>query len=101
MAKDIYSIVEQVNKSGKLDKGINETTKSVERGIAKLIVIAKDVEPKELTQHLPILCKEKSIKLQEVDSKQKLGVAVGINVSCSAVAVIDAGESKADIDALK
>ncbi len=101
MAKDIYSIIEKANKSGKLDKGINETTKAIERGIAKLVVIASDIEPKELTQHIPILCKEKGIKLIEADSKQKLGVAVGINVSCSAVAVIDAGEAKADIDALK
>ncbi len=101
MAKDIYSIIEKANKSGKIDKGINETTKAIERGIAKLVVIASDIEPKELTQHIPILCKEKGIKLIEADSKQKLGVAVGINVSCSAVAVIDAGEAKADIDALK
>jgi len=101
MAKDIYSIIEKASKTGKIDKGINETTKAVERGVAKFVVIAKDVEPKELIQHLPILCKEKSIKIKEVDSKQKLGVSVGINVSCSAVAVIDTGESKADIEALK
>ncbi len=92
----VYDIVEKASKTGKVDKGINETTKAVERSVAKLIVVAKDVEPKELTQHLPILCKEKGIKFVEADSKQKLGIAVGIGVSCSAVAVLELGEAKLD-----
>jgi len=96
-SKKIYEIVEKAAKTGKVDRGVNEVTKAVERGVAKLVVVAKDVEPKELTQHLPILCREKSIKLSEVDSKEKLGVATGIKVKCSAVAIIDAGEAKLDI----
>ncbi len=96
---NIYDIVEKAAKTGKVDKGINETTKAIEQGVAKLIVAAKDVEPKELTQHLPILCREKGIKFVEADSKQKLGVSVGINVSCSAVAIIESGE--ANLDAIK
>lgn len=94
--KKIYDIVEKAAKTGKVDKGINETTKSVERGVAKFVVVAKDVEPKELVQHLPILCKEKKIKFAEVDSKQKLGISSGISVSCGAVAVIESGEAKLD-----
>ncbi|MDO8516727.1 MAG: ribosomal L7Ae/L30e/S12e/Gadd45 family protein [Nanoarchaeota archaeon] len=96
----IYDVVEKVSKSGKIDKGINEATKAAERGAAKLIVVAKDVSPKELTQHIPILCKEKGIKFVEVDSKQKLGIAAGINVSCSAIAVMDSGDAEKDIKAL-
>ena len=94
----IYDIVEKASKTGKVDKGVNEVTKAVERSVAKLVVIALDIDPKELTQHLPILCKEKSIKFVEADSKQKLGNAVGINVPCAAVAKIEAGE--ADINSL-
>ncbi|VVB79525.1 50S ribosomal protein L7Ae [uncultured archaeon] len=89
-----YDIVEKAAKTGKVDKGINEVTKAVERGTAKLVVVASDVSPKELTQHLPILAKEKGIKFVEVDSKQKLGLAVGISVSTGAVAVITPGEAK-------
>jgi len=96
----VYDVVEKASKSGKIDKGINETTKAVERGVAKLVVAAKDVNPKEIIQHLPLLCKEKGIKYHEADSKQKLGIAIGINVSCSAVAVINAGEAAKDIAAL-
>ena len=42
-----YDIVEKASKTGKIDKGINEVTKAVERGIAKMVFVAKDVEQKE------------------------------------------------------
>jgi large subunit ribosomal protein L7Ae len=96
----IYDAVEKARKSGKIDKGVNETTKSIERGTAKLVVYASDVNPKEIVQHLPILCKEKGIKCIVVDSRQKLGLAIGIGVSCAAVAIIDAGDASKDIAAL-
>lgn len=92
----IYDIVEKVKKTGKIDKGINEVTKAVERGVAKAVVVATDVSPKELTQHLPILCKEKNIKYFTVDSKEKLGISVGINRPTTAVALIELGEAKLD-----
>ena len=98
---DIYNIIEKARKTGKIDKGTNEVTKAIERGVAKLVVYALDVEPKEIVQHLPVLCKEKKIKCKEADSKQKLGIAVGLPVACSSVAVIDAGDAEKDIQALK
>ena len=98
---DFYGIVETARKNGKIEKGTNEVTKAVELGTAKLVVYAKDVEPKEIVLHLPALCKEKGIPCHEVDSKQKLGVAAGIPVSTAAVAVIDAGDAKKDIEKLK
>lgn len=96
----VYDVVEKARKSGKVDKGVNETTKAVERSAAKLVVYATDVNPKEIVQHLPILCKEKSIKCVQVDSRQKLGLAIGIGVSCAAVAIIDAGDASKDIAVL-
>ena len=100
MVANIYNIVEKASKSGKVDKGVNEATKAIERGVAKLVVVATDVNPKEIIQHLPILCKEKNIKYAEVDSRQKLGISVGIKVSCSAIAILDAGDAAKDISAL-
>lgn len=94
---DFYSIVEKAKKTGKVDKGTNEVTKAIELGVAKLVVYAADVSPKEIVAHLPALCKEKNILCVEVDSKQKLGVAVGIGVSTAAVAVIQPGEADKDI----
>jgi len=90
----IYDTVEKARKTGKIEKGTNEVTKAVERGTAKMIVIAKDVEPKEIVQHLPILCKEKDIPCEEADSKEKLGMAAGLSIGCSSVAIIDTGEAK-------
>ena len=98
---DIYQIVEKARRTGKVEKGTNEVTKAIERGTAKLVVYASDVDPKEIVQHLPLLCKEKSIPCEEADSKQKLGIAVGIPISASSVAVIEAGDSEKDIAALK
>jgi large subunit ribosomal protein L7Ae len=98
---DFYNIIETTRKTGKIDKGTNEVTKAIERGVAKLVVFAKDVEPKEIVAHLAPLCKEKGIPCHEVDSKQKLGIAAGVGVNVSAVAVIDAGSADKDIARLK
>lgn len=98
---DIYNLIEKARRTGKIEKGTNEVTKAIERGTAKLVVYASDVEPKEIVQHLPVICKEKGIPCKEVDSKQKLGIAVGIPVSSSSVAVIDPGDVEADINSLK
>lgn len=96
-----YEIIEKARKTGKIEKGANEVTKAVELGTAKLVAYAADVDPKEIVQHLPILSKEKGITCVEVDSKKKLGVSAGISVSCTAVAVIEAGDSEKDLAAFK
>lgn len=98
---DFYNIIEQAKKTGKVDKGTNEVTKAIERGVAKLVVFAADVQPKEIVAHLALLCKEKKIPCVEVDSKQKLGLAVGMGVHASAVAVIEPGETAKEIANLK
>jgi len=98
---DIYTIVEKARKSGKIEKGTNEVTKAIERETAKLVVYATDVEPKEIVQHIPLLCKEKNIKCVEVDSKKKLGISAGLPVSTSSVAIIESGDTEKDINSLK
>jgi|SRR3989338_775887 len=97
---DFYKLIEKAKKTGKVDKGSNEVTKAIERGTAKLVVYAADVSPKEIVAHLPHLCKEKNVPCHEVDSKQKLGLAIGLPVPTAAVAVIDAGEADKDIASL-
>lgn len=94
---DFYNTVEKAKKTGKIEKGTNEVTKAIELGTAKLVVYAADVSPKEIVQHLPIICKEKNIPCQEVESKQKLGLAAGIPVSTASVAIIEAGDAAGDI----
>ncbi len=92
-------MIETARKTGKVDKGTNEVTKAIERGQAKMVVIAEDVSPKEIIQHLEVLCKEKGIPCEKADSKKKLGISAGINVSTASVAIINAG--KADIKSIQ
>ena len=94
---DFYNIVERARKTGKIEKGTNEVTKAIELGTAKLVLYAKDVEPKEIVSHLAVLCNEKNIPCIEVDSKQKLGIAVGIPVSAASVAIVEPGETASEI----
>lgn len=96
----ILHIIEIARNTGKVRIGTNETTKAVERGIAKLVVTAEDVQPKEVTMHLPPLCNEKKIPCVSVKSKQELGRSAGIDVSTAAIAVIQEGDAKKDIEEL-
>ena len=89
----IYQVLEEARKSGKIRKGTNEATKSVERAEAKLVVIAEDVSPPEIVMHLPMLCDSKAIPYAFVPKKAELGAAAGLPVGSSAIAVVNAGEA--------
>ena len=78
--------------TGKIKKGINETTKAIERGTAKIVYFAGNIEPLELIMHIPILCEEKKVPCLVVEDKKKLGKTVGIDVPTSSVAIIDPGD---------
>ena len=87
--------VELARTTGKLKRGTNEVTKAIERGTAKLVVVAKDVSPPEIVMHLPLLGKEKGIPVVEVPSKEELGAAAGLSVPAVSIAIVQEGESKA------
>ncbi|HEX7033219.1 MAG TPA: 50S ribosomal protein L7Ae [Nitrososphaera sp.] len=90
----VYEAVRVAKQSGKVRKGTNETTKAIERGISKLVVIAEDVEPPEVVAHLPILCEERNTPYIFVPSKQQLGMSLGIDVGSAAATIIDTGEAQ-------
>ena len=98
---DYYAIIEKARKTGKIDKGTNEVTKAIERGVAKAVFYAADVNPKEIVAHLPAISSDKGIPAFEVDSKQKLGIAAGIPVSTSSIAIIEAGDADKEVSELK
>lgn len=98
--EDVLEIIETARETGKIRKGVNEVTKAVERGIAKLVVVAEDVDPKEIVMHLPPLCDEKKIPFFKVPSKNDLGRAAGLDVSSAAIAVVEAGEAKKKLSEL-
>ena len=96
----VLEAVEVARTSGKIRKGANEATKALEKGQAKLVVYARDVTPKEIIMHLPLLAKEKGVPCIEISKKEDLGAAAGLPVATAAVAVVKEGDAKAAIEAL-
>ncbi len=90
----VYEAVEKARESGKIKKGTNETTKAVERGEAKLVIMAMDVSPEEILAHMPYLCEEKGVAYAYVPSKEELGRAAGLEVAAASVAIIEEGDAK-------
>ncbi len=102
IAEKAYEAVKKARETGgKVRKGTNETTKAVERGIAKLVLIAEDVDPPEVVMHLPLLCEEKKVPYLYVPSKKRLGEAAGIEVAAASVAIVEPGEAKDLVEELK
>lgn len=98
LAKKVYELVQIASTTGKIRKGTNETTKSIEKGSAKIVVIAEDVDPEEIVMHLPEICKEKGIPFVYVPNKKELGKFAGMEVQSAAIAIEDAGNG---VDLLK
>ena len=94
MQNKAYEAIELAKKTGKIKKGVNEATKSIEKNFAKLVVVAANVNPKEVIMHLKPLCEEKKVPYIEVPNKEELGAAAGLNVATAAVAIIKEGEAK-------
>ena len=95
VADAAYEALQIATQTGRVRKGTNETTKAVERGQAKLVVIAEDVDPPEVVAHLPLLCEERKIPYVFVPNKGKLGTSAGIDVPAAAACITEAGDASA------
>ncbi|MCP8319086.1 MAG: 50S ribosomal protein L7Ae [Candidatus Methylarchaceae archaeon HK01B] len=93
-----YEVLRQARQTGKVRKGTNEVTKAIERGIAKLVVVAEDVEPPEVVAHLPILCEERKVAYIFTPSKAQIGTALGIDVPAASACVVESGEAAGILD---
>ncbi|MCD6371462.1 MAG: 50S ribosomal protein L7ae [Candidatus Aenigmarchaeota archaeon] len=95
LASKALQALELVRTSGgKIKKGTNETTKAIEKGLAKLVLIAEDVEPEEIVMHLPPLCEEKNVPYLYIPSKTEIGRAAGIDVAAASACIIEPAEAK-------
>ena len=63
-------------------------------------MIAEDVNPPEVVMHLPLICKEKHVPYSFVKTKKELGERSGTGVGTSAIAIVDEGDAKKEIDDL-
>ena len=98
LAEQAYEAISKARETGKIKKGTNEATKAVERGLAKLVLIAEDVDPPEIVAHLPLLCEEKGVPYIYVPSKERLGKVSGIEVAAASATIIDPGDAKDLVD---
>ena len=92
--ENAYEAIEKARSSGKIKKGTNEATKVIEKGLAKLVVVAEDANPKEVVMHIGPLCKEKGVPFVNVPSKAELGAAAGLPVATVCVAIVQEGDAK-------
>ena len=84
----VYELVKLVgNGNGRLKKGSNEVTKAAERGTAKMVVMAENVNPAELLAHVPLICKEKNIPFIYVEDEAYLAEAAGMNSGAKTAAI--------------
>jgi len=90
--------IEMAKDTGKIRKGSNEVTKSIERGLAKLVILAQGIDPEEIVMHIPMLCEEKKIPYTYVADKKSLGKASGLEVGTSAIAIEKEGNAKNSVD---
>eukprot|EP00357_Protocruzia_adherens_P035376 CAMPEP_0114995138 /NCGR_PEP_ID=MMETSP0216-20121206/13547_1 /TAXON_ID=223996 /ORGANISM="Protocruzia adherens, Strain Boccale" /LENGTH=125 /DNA_ID=CAMNT_0002359115 /DNA_START=62 /DNA_END=439 /DNA_ORIENTATION=+ len=102
LSSSVMDLVQQSIRTKQLRKGANETTKALNRDMARLIVMAADTEPLEILLHLPLLCEDKNVPYIFVPSKAALGRACGVSRSVIAAAVVTADHSDLNpqIDAL-
>ena len=99
LSDKILRLIEEVrNSGGKLRKGTNEVTKSIERSECVLVAIASDVNPQEIIMHIPMLCEEKGIACVFVPAKADLGAASGLPVPTSTIAIVSGGEAAKKVD---
>ena len=98
--EQVYEMVKSRGKDerGRLKKGGNEVTKAAERGTAKMVVMAENVNPGELLAHIPMICKEKSIPFIYVEDQAYLAEAAGMTLGTrtAAIAVMDVEKEAED-----
>ncbi|KAL9715408.1 RNA binding protein snu13 [Leucoagaricus gongylophorus] len=93
LTNELLDLVQQATAYKQVKKGANETTKTLNRGIAELIILTADTEPLEILLHLPLLCEEKNVPYVFVPNKAALGRAC--NVSRPVIAAsITSGDSQ-------
>ena len=101
--KEIFNTITRCSQLKKIKKGANEATKTLNRGISDLIVIAADVKPLEIVLHLPLLCEDKNVPYVFVESQRLLGRACGVSRPVIAASILNntSDELKQTITKLK
>lgn len=99
----ILQLVSEASNNKQLKKGANEVTKTLNRSVAELVIIAGDTDPIEIVMHLPILCEDKNVPYIYIPSRAALGRACGVSRSVIACSITkkDGSRLKKSIDSMK
>ncbi|MGQ9514349.1 MAG: 50S ribosomal protein L7Ae [Thermoproteota archaeon] len=100
LVESACEVLKVASESGKVKRGTNESTKAVERGLAKLVFIAEDTDPLEIVLHLPLLCKDRGIPYIVIPEKKLLGSYVDLMVPTSAACIIDPGRAEKELESV-
>ncbi|KAJ2903029.1 L30e-like protein [Zalerion maritima] len=103
LTQELLDLVQQAGHYRQLKKGANECTKTLNRGVSELIILAADTEPLAILLHLPLLCEDKNVPYIYVPSKLALGRACGVTRSVIAASITtnEASDLMATIRTLK
>ena len=94
ISKKILDLCNQATLYKQLKKGAYETTKSLNRGVADLVVLAADTEPLEIVLHLPLLCEDKNVPYVYVSKQSDLGRACGVSRNIVAAVILHHPDSQ-------
>jgi large subunit ribosomal protein L7Ae len=84
---NVYEFIQDVSSRVHIARGILETARLLERGKAKLVVLASDVRPASRLKIIRHLCAQKNIETLVVSSRNRLGHCAGLEVPASCVAL--------------
>ncbi|MCJ1336449.1 RNA binding protein snu13 [Bachmanniomyces sp. S44760] len=87
LTQNILDLVQQANHYRQLKKGANEATKTLNRGISEVLILAADTSPLAILLHLPLLCEDKNVPYVYVPSKTALGRACGVSRAVIAASI--------------
>jgi len=80
--------LERLKAARKKTIGTKQTAKAVDKGLAKVVFVARDAEEYVLRELLKA-CREQAIPVVEVDSMVVLGKTCGIEVGAASAAIIE------------
>ncbi|THY29751.1 L30e-like protein [Aureobasidium pullulans] len=121
LTQNILDLVQQASHYRQLKKGANEATKTLNRGVAEVVILAADTAPLAILLHIPLLCEDKNVALVQseptaaacdidhshsyiyVPSKMALGRACGVSraVIAASITTNEASDLMGQIRALK
>ena len=103
LTNTLMDLVQQATNYKQIKKGANEATKTLNRGISEVVIMAADTEPIEILLHLPLLAEDKNVPYVFVPSKAALGRACGVTrpVIAASITTNEGSQLKTQIQKLK